>query len=50
MGHQRFVEAELLLVSGREGMVQRAATVPADNLTLILACRAANRSTLRELG
>jgi tetratricopeptide (TPR) repeat protein len=35
-GQQRFAEAEPLLVSGQEGMVQRAATVPADSLSLVV--------------
>ena len=35
-GQKRFAEAEPLLVSGREGMVQREATVPADSLSLVL--------------
>jgi tetratricopeptide (TPR) repeat protein len=35
-GQKRFAEAEPLLVSGREGMVQREATVPADSLTLVV--------------
>jgi eukaryotic-like serine/threonine-protein kinase len=32
-GQKRFAEAEPLLVSGREGMLQRQATVPTDNLS-----------------
>ncbi len=35
-GQKRFAEAEPLLVSGREGMVQREATVPADSLSLVV--------------
>jgi tetratricopeptide (TPR) repeat protein len=35
-GQKRFEEAEPLLVSGREGMVQRKATVPADSLGLVV--------------
>jgi tetratricopeptide (TPR) repeat protein len=34
-GQQRFAEAEPLLVSGREGIVQRAAAIPADRLSLV---------------
>jgi len=35
-GQKRFAEAEPLLVSGREGMLQRQATVPADNLSRVV--------------
>jgi tetratricopeptide (TPR) repeat protein len=35
-GQKQFAEAEPLLVSGREGMVQRAAAVPADRLSLVV--------------
>jgi tetratricopeptide (TPR) repeat protein len=35
-GQKRFAEAEPFLVSGREGMLQRAATVPAVRLSLVV--------------
>jgi hypothetical protein len=35
-GQKRFAEAEPLLVSSREGMLQRQATVAADNLSRVL--------------
>jgi eukaryotic-like serine/threonine-protein kinase len=35
-GQKKYSDAEPLLVSGYEGLVQRQATVPADNLTLVV--------------
>ena len=34
-GQKRYAEAEPLLVSGREGMVQREATIPADSVSVV---------------